>query len=333
MDLSLVWRFRASPHLFLILWRVAAMHLVGNCKTIRVLKHLSLMTEGLLMLTLIVANDNHSGVACVCSAVLDVVWFLTSVYWASLFVNELTCILVLICSLIWFRRDSYISWYWCLLIDHVSFVRNHHQVSVVRAIWWTIRFKHNLAIVIGITEFAYNLIVLTAWTTFTTRSGFCHLLWFCILFDKARVLSVRVLFNESRMWFVAIIANGHIIHYLRWSILVLDASSSNLTTISEWLLSIEMKIVVLHHAVVVPMLTVRCWLWATCSCLPKAWLATCQDITYSFTTALILGVASLSRWIPASIVSKIIDVLDLNVLQAFVWTCFQTVISWSIWRL
>lgn len=49
------------------------MHLVGNCKTIRVLKHLSFMTECLLMLTLIVANDNHSRVACVCSAVLDVV--------------------------------------------------------------------------------------------------------------------------------------------------------------------------------------------------------------------------------------------------------------------
>ena len=194
MDLSLVWRLRASSHLFLILWRVSAMHLVGNCKTICVLKHLSLMTEGLLM-TLIVANDNHSGVACICSTILDVAWLLTSINWASLFVNELACILVLICCLIRFRRDSNVSRYWCLLIDHVSFVRNHNQIPVVRAVWWTVWFEHNLAIVIRITEFAYNLIVLVAWTTLTTRPGFCHLLRFCILFDKARVFSICVLFD------------------------------------------------------------------------------------------------------------------------------------------
>ena len=183
MNLSLVWRFWASSHLFLILWRVAAMYLVGNCKTICVLKYLSLMTERLLMLPLIVANDNHPWVACVCSAILDVVWFLTSVYRASFFVYELACILVLIRCLIWFRRDSNICWYWCLLIDHVSFVWDHHQISIVRAIGWTIRFKHNLAIVIRIAEFAYNLVILVTWTTLTTRSGFCHWLWFSILFD------------------------------------------------------------------------------------------------------------------------------------------------------
>ena len=267
MDLSLVWRLRASSHLFLILWRVSAMHLVGNCKTICVLKHLSLMTEGLLM-TLIVANDNHSRVACICSTILDVAWLLTSINWASLFVNELACILVLICCLIRFRRDSNVSRYWCLLIDHVSFVRNHNQIPVVRAVWWTVWFEHNLAIVIRITEFAYNLIVLVAWTTLTTRPGFCHLLRFCILFDKARVFSICVLFDKSRMWFVAIITDGHIIHYLWRPILVLDASSPNLPTIGEWLLSVEMKVIVLHHAVVMPMLTVRCWLWAACTCLP-----------------------------------------------------------------
>ena len=333
MDLSLVWRLRASSHLFLILWRGAAMHLVGYCKTISVLKYLSFMTERLLMLTLIVANDNHPWVACVCSAVLDVAGFLTSVYRASFFVNKLARILVLICSLVWFRRDSNVSWYWCLLIDHISFVRNHYQIPIVRAVWWTARFKHNLAIIIRITEFAYNLIVLAVWTTLTTWSGFCHLLWFCILFDKARVLSVGVLFNESRMWFVAIITNRHIIHYLRRSILVLDASSSNLTAVCEWLLSIEMQIIVLHHAIVVPMLTICCWLWAACSSLSKAWLATGQDIAYAFTTSLILGIASLSRWITGPIIPKIINVLDLDILQAFVWTCLQTVIAGGIWRL
>ena len=192
------------------------------------------------MLPLIVANDNHPWVACVCSAILDVVWFLTSVYRASFFVYELACILVLIRCLIWFRRDSNICWYWCLLIDHVSFVWDHHQISIVRAIGWTIRFKHNLAIVIRIAEFAYNLVILVTWTTLTTRSCFCHWLWFSILFDKARVLSVCILFNESRMWFIAIIANRHIIHYLWWPILVLDTSSSYLATIGEWLLSVEM---------------------------------------------------------------------------------------------
>ena len=266
------------------------------------------------MSALIVANDNHPGIACVCSTILDVVWFLTSVYWASLFVNELACILVLIRCLIWFRWDSYVSWYWCILIDHVAFVRNHHQIPIVRAVWWAVRFKYNLAIVIRITEFAYNLIVLIAWTTLTTWSGFCHLLWFCILFDKARVLSISVFLNESRMRLIAIITDGHIIHYLRWSILVLNASSSYLTTISEWLLSIDMKVIVLHHAIVVSMLTVRCWLWSARSCLPKAGLATCQDIAYAFTTALILRIASLPRWISASVISKIINVLDLDIL-------------------
>ena len=92
-----------------------------------------------------------------------------------------------------------------------------------------------------------------------------------------------------------------------------------------------MKVIVLHHAVVVPMLTVCCWLRAACSCLTKAGLATCQDITYAFTTTLILGIASLSRWISASVISKIINVLDLDILQAFVRTCFQTIVAWSIW--
>ena len=72
------------------------------------------------------------------------------------------------------------------------------------------------------------------------RSCLCDRLRLSTLLDQARVLSVGVLFDKSRVRLVAIVPDWHIIHDLRRAVLVLNAPSADMATIGERLLCIEM---------------------------------------------------------------------------------------------
>ena len=58
------------------------------------------------------------------------------------------------------------------------------------------------------------------------------------------------------MWLVSVVTYGHVVHDLRRTILVLNTPDSDLSTIGELLLCIEVKVIILHHTVVMTVLSV-----------------------------------------------------------------------------
>lgn len=123
------------------------------------------------------------------------------------------------------------------------------------------------------------------------------------------------------MRLVAFITTWHIIEELWWAILVLNTSCTDLSPVCERVLTLQVKVIVLHHAVVVSLLAMGCWMRYCRSSGTETWLTSCKDVADAFATSLILRIAPLAWRIPSSIA------LDLNILQAFIRACFETVVA------
>ena len=124
------------------------------------------------------------------------------------------------------------------------------------------------------------------------------------------------------MWFIAILTTWYIIEELRWAILVLNTSCSNLGPICERVLTLQVKVIVLHHAVMVSLLPMSGWMRYRRSCRAETWLTSCKNVTDAFATSLVLRITPLAWRVSSSVIA-----LDLDILQALIWACFQTVVA------
>ena len=117
------------------------------------------MAELRLVLTLIVADNNHPRVASI-STLLHCVWLLIPVQGTAILVDKLASILILVRRLVRLRRDSNVSRDRSVLINDSALVGDHLQVAIVGCILGAIRLQNDLPIVIRVTQFGDDLIVL-----------------------------------------------------------------------------------------------------------------------------------------------------------------------------
>ena len=94
---------------------------------------------------------------------------------------------------------------------------------------------------------------------------------------------------------------------------MLNTPCSDLLSISEGVLCLQVKVVVLHHAVMMSLLAVSCRMGHCGSGRAKAWLTSCKDVADSFATSLVLRITSLTRRISSTIIA-----LNLDVLESFI---------------
>ena len=117
------------------------------------------MAELRLVLPLIVADNNHPRVASI-STLLHCVWLLIPVQGTAILVDKLASILILVRRLVRLRRNSNVSRDRSVLINDSTLVGDHLQVAIVGGILGAIRLQNDLPIVVRVTQFGDDLIVL-----------------------------------------------------------------------------------------------------------------------------------------------------------------------------
>ena len=268
------------------------------CRTVHlqvvcILQYLPLVAQLVTLLVLIVADHDHSLIACVGMVSLNV-RLSSAVLWTSLFVYHLALVLVLVIRVLRFRRHCNIGRHWSLILLNSSLVWNDDQIALIVAILRTGRLEDYLTVVVRVAELADNLAILAvALGSALSLATLADRMLVGILVHEARILTIGVLLNQGRVRLVSIVSTRNVIEYLWGAILVLHAASADVCSVCERVLGLQVEVVVLHHAVVVTCLAVSGRVRHCRGCGAETCRPGLENVADSLAASLVLGVASL----------------------------------------
>ena len=89
---------------------------------------------------------------------------------------------------------------------------NDDQIALIVAVLRTGRLEHYLTVVVGVSELADNLAILTvALSSALSLATLADRVLVGILVHEARILTIGVFLNQGRVWLVSIVSPGNVI--------------------------------------------------------------------------------------------------------------------------